>query len=202
MDVSVGFGLGAPCVSFKVLAPPMPLGAGRHLFRLSGGERTAAPCPPRSSCSNKTLSPASRVEECILTELALDVCPAPPPPPPASRPLWSSGWKGCLWPRESAEWAELAGAVMSCQHPPGSRKREGVLVISFSTPYLPSPQGHEDRAGSWVLGLAERTCCVTRQGPRLSLSQRISSLRPIRVSLSASTLPSASSRFVGIMSHI
>ena len=152
MDVSVGFGLGAPCVSFKVLAPPMPLGAGRHLFRLSGGERTAAPCPPRSSCSNKTLSPASRVEECILTELALDVCPAPPPPPPASRPLWSSGWKGCLWPRESAEWAELAGAVMSCQHPPGSRKREGVLVISFSTPYLPSPQGHEDRAGSWVLG--------------------------------------------------
>ena len=61
----------------------MPLAAGRHLFRLSGGERTAAPCPPRSSCSNKTLSPASRVEECILTVLALDVCPVPPTPTPS-----------------------------------------------------------------------------------------------------------------------
>lgn len=155
MDVSVGFGLGAPCVSFKVLVPPMPLGAGQHLFRLSGGERTAATCPPHSSCSNKTLSPASRVEECILTVLALDLCPAPrrppQPHPAASRPLWSSGWKGCLWPRESAEWAELTGAVMSCQHPPGSRKREGVLVISFSTPYLTQPPGtREDRAGSWA----------------------------------------------------
>ena len=59
----------------------MPPGTGWHLFRPTGGERAAAPSPPHSSCSNKTL--ASWVEECILAVLALEGCPPllsiPPP---------------------------------------------------------------------------------------------------------------------------
>lgn len=80
----------------------------------------------------------------------------------------------------------LSGAscsVVACQQSPGSRKPEGVLIISFSTLAAPIPQtlasalrstyegpcgGLQDR---WVLDRARLTCCVTRPGHYPSLSQ-------------------------------
>lgn len=79
----------------------------------------------------------------------------------------------------------LSGAscsVVACQQSPGSRKPEGVLIISFATLSSPTPQTlasalrstHEGPYGgqdSRVLDLARLTCCVTRPGHYPSLSQ-------------------------------
>lgn len=93
-------------------------------------------CPPQRSCSNRTL--ASRVEECILTVLALEGCPARLS---IQAPFAAAAGRAASHPGEVL--CGLSGAscaVVSCQQPPGSRKREGVLIISFSTPSPPIPQ--------------------------------------------------------------
>lgn len=101
-------------------------------------------------------------------------------------------------------------AVVSCQQPPGSRKREGVLIISFSTPTSHPPHtGRGQRsphqwpsgglADSW--GLARLPCCVARPGHGPS-EPRTCSLRPIKHFLSASCMPDAVLRVLGIRRRI
>lgn len=106
----------------------------------------------------------------------------------------------------------LSGArcsAVACQQSPGSRKPEGVLIISFATLTSPTPQTlasalratHEGLCGglqdSRVLDLARLTCCVTRPGHYPSLSRGL--LTKANQTLSICCMPSAVSRIVGIM---
>lgn len=153
--MSVGFGLGAPCVSFKVLVPPMPLGAGRHPCSDSPEEKEQQPhaLPTAPVQINSLACLPGRGMHPDSVSFGFVPCTAPPPlnPTPQHPALWSSGWKGL----PLAEGRVLSGlgslvAVMSCQHPRGAGKGRVSWLSAFQHPTSPSPRGRGRQAGSWA----------------------------------------------------